>query len=357
MSSAGSGKSYVQSFISNLTNYAMNLRGAGSHLGYRCIFVFLLWIGFSAFGCLTPRTPLSPMNLTSLDLSDLINRSIDTHSANLIHLTAHHIIDSQKEESGAQLILKRLHKDVIASASHSLEIKAAIDMFKQLPRADKAKLFTEVASAKQNDIRKLGWALATELPSEPMAEAIKYFLTRNTTRSDIPLKITPEMALAIKTNQIIEAYPLLRASLMVGGHPQHVRAMFELNSENAPDDLLTYLAKLSNAEIVEAHLQRAGHYTILAILTGFKENFPSLHHPDFPILFAYALSKDPEVSESANEALTSILAAFPKEGALTILQLSAQAQNQYLQQLDQKNTPLANAIIEELRSQDPTFGH
>lgn len=329
-------------------------------IGFKFFLLLVLPIFcFDMAACLAYRKPVSAQRLSSLDLSEMINRSIGSHSRSLIRLTTQHIIDAQKEDVAAQVISSRLESDVLSSGPRGPDIRAALEMYKQLPHADKAKIFSVLISSRQDETKKLAWSLAAELPSEGMAEAIKSTLAKiiGNAGVDKTLKITPEVALAIKKNRIIEAYSLVKTTLMGGGHPQHVRAMFELNRANASDDLLTYLAKPGNDEILEGRLQMVGHYTVVAILIGFKDNFPSLHHPDFPILFAYALSKDPDVSEAANVILGNILEAYPKEGALAILQLSEDIQNQYLQNLERSNGPLASSLFEDLRDRDPSFGH
>lgn len=298
----------------------------------------------------------SPQQLEALDLNDMINGAINSHNPNLIKLTAKHIVETERENQAAIIVLKRIEQESPRGRERNENITASTELYKLLPNEDRAKLFKALFKVSGNAFEKSAWDIAAEYPSITMTEAIKEALIKKASGPAKSTRLSPNIAAAITANQVKDVYPLIRKSLMASGHPNYVKAMFELNPENAPDDALTYLALFAKEPIIAGDLTKTDQNTVLAILSSLQDSFPSTHHPDFPILFVYALSKNERIATSAERLLTNFLATYPKEAALTILQLSPDLQQKYLQRLSQSNGPLAASLSDDLRNHDPSFG-
>lgn len=175
-------------------------------------------------------------------------------------------------------------------------VRAGVRLYLLLPDAEPAPMFARLIARKDVEARRTAWQLAVRYPSTAMKAAVSNELLKRSETEDGASghALSPEAAHAIKANALADAYPLLRTSLFAQGHIAYAEAMTAINPESAAADFLSFLA--------QPKVERA---TAIYMLRSFRKVPPAVHHPRIGALFAYADSKDAELSKAAWEAMNT----------------------------------------------------
>jgi hypothetical protein len=206
--------------------------------------------------------------------------------------------------------------------------------------------------------RRMAWQVATNYPSDTMAEAVSLEMSRRASRGKgANVGLSPEAALAAKANHLKEAYPLLRTSLMAEGHVAYAKAMIALGGEAASDDLLAYLALATPQEIESGELKKVHRATVNLALDHFASAPPSLHHPNFKHHLYYAVSKDQGLGKQATRLLTGYVAQKEEHFAFLLAQMPPLVQDEFLAKLQASDPKLHKSFLELLRTLSPAAGH
>lgn len=229
------------------------------------------------------------------------------------------------------------------------ELRAAVELYLLLPEANLPSLFNVLVDARRMSVRRTGWQVAAMYPSTEMGEAVSHELSRRATRGGTT-GMSPEAAVAVRTNELKEAYPLLRTALMAEGHVAYAKAMISLNPEAAADDLLVYLGAIPSEMLTNGKLSKAQRTTCAAALEHFSTHTPSLHNPSFRQLFFFASAADDRLSDAASKLLVSFVKDRPEHFSFLLAQMPAATQKSFLDRLEEDDPTLHARVGEMVRT-------
>jgi len=249
-------------------------------------------------------------------------------------------IHAWKQDAEAKGFILELLKDDVAALGPG-EIRDGASLYLRLVGAEPSRLFSLLIHDPRLEVRRLAWETAYAHPSEEMAILVSRELVRRSTRAAPGSSgMSPEAAMAIMANDIKDAYPLLRTSLMSEGQVAYARAMIRLDPRQASDDLLVYLSGAQPEELRHGRLGKLRRAVCIAALGHFKAVLPSIHHPDFKYIFLYAASPDAALARPATAVLEAYAATAPREIVFLLAQVAPWARTAFLARLRGDNRAL-----------------
>lgn len=324
-------------------------------------FVTTLWLLFAATHCQSAATreesaPLAKPDAPVKSVEERLEGAVARGNVQELRRVAKSLVKRKESGSAAALLLADWidpRSRVSAEQRHS-----AIDLYLMLPEAKPPRLFESLIRSRDLPSRRMAWQVATNYPSDGMAEAVSLEMSRRASRGKGQnVGLSPEAALAAKANRLKEAYPLLRTSLMAEGHIAYARAMIALGGDAASDDLLAYLALATPGEVLAGELKKVHRATAELALAQFGAAPPSLHHPNFKHLFYYAVSQDQALGKQASRLLTGYVSQKEEHFAFLLAQMPQAVQDEFLAKLEKSNAGLHKSFLELLKTLSPAAGH
>lgn len=250
-------------------------------------------------------------------------------------------IERHKESAaaGAALLARlRARRDTAAPAA----LHAGVELYLLLRGSDAAKVFEVLAVASRPTVRRIAWQVATRHPSPEVSALVSAEIGRRASKS-ASTGFSPEAAAAAKANDLKDAYPLIRSALMEEHHPEYARALIKLNPDAAAEDLLSYLSALP-AVTAERRI------VTLAAFNHFETHAPSLLHPGYKDLFAFATAADARIADRALAFLRQQIRTRPSHFAFLLAQLPEATQTAFLGRLAQSDEAVHAKLADAMRA-------
>ncbi len=197
--------------------------------------------------------------------------------------------------------------------------------------------------------RRLGWELAARYPSREMAKLCEKVLTDAIARGEEVGMLMPEMAEAVRANQLSNVYTLVRIGLFNNGDPAFAKAMAEFDSEKATRDFLDYLARADIEDLRQLHQKTIHVPTAIVILRHINANALPINHQHVDKLFLYAVSRNQALGEYANSILEKNFPRYKEELALALSRMPVSIQVAFIEGSRRETNPNINVFLGQLR--------
>jgi len=213
--------------------------------------------------------------------------------------------------------------------------------------------FQKLVRSSRVPARMLGWQLAAGKPSKIIAEAIEAELTRAIDAGTEESTLVPQMANAVRANQIKSSYTVVRQGLMFNGSEEFVLAMAALDPDRASNDFLSYLAMVPPEELRQLTLSSVNLYSCIAILRHMRRHLPDTSAANFENLYFYSVSRNTGLAELAQEVLESYLPQNSEILAQMLAKHPVWVQMAYLESSRRRMNPKIGLLLGELRQATP----
>lgn len=258
------------------------------------------------------------------------------------------LIKRRREGGQAGQILEKALNGGLGTYQHNQLLNAAhLYMFTPAPLSEA--LFIALVRSDRPLAHQLGWQLAATKSTPLVAKMIERELTRAIADNDEESVLLPQMANAIAANHLKGSYTFARRGLMVKGDEEFAAAMARLNSKQASEDFLTYLAQAPGEELRQLTVSSVNMYTCLAILRHMRAVPPSVANVNFPHLFFYAVSRNVALAELAQGVLQTYIPTYTENLAQMLARHPNWTQIAYLESARRKMTPQAGLLLSELK--------
>ncbi len=306
---------------------------------HRLTTTLLLALAMQACRTTEEAHPLEAEPRTS-DVDAHLDRVFTAATSDAAHAAAAEIERHREsaEAEGALLARLRARRDAAAPAA----LHAGVELYLLLHGAQAPRVFEVLAVAKRPIVRRIAWQVAARHPSSAMASLVSAEIGRRAAKS-ASTGFSPEAAAAAKANDLKDAYPLIRAALMEEHHPEYARALIKLNPVAAADDLLSYLSALPG-------LTAERRVVCLTALSHFETTAPSLLHPGYKDLFAFATVADAMVANRALAFLSQQIQMRPKHFAFLLAQVPEGTQAAFLGKLRPSDGALHAMLADAVRA-------
>ena len=197
--------------------------------------------------------------------------------------------------------------------------------------------------------RQLGFQLAARSPSAGVRKLVENELSRSIWKGEEKRVLVPEMAIAARTNQLTEAYTLVRRGLMEVGGVEFARTMIDLNSEEATGDFMNYLAIATIEDLRQMNQVSVDVPTCMLILSHFIGNSVPVTHPKFDHLFLYAVSRNLGLAELARKVLEKEMGMSREHLAFTLARMPVWIQVAWVEGSRDNLSPNLGLFMAELK--------
>ena len=213
--------------------------------------------------------------------------------------------------------------------------------------------FQKLVRSTRVPARMLGWQLAAGKPSKEIAATIEAELTRAIDSGTEENMLVPQMANAVRANQLKSSYTVVRQGLMSNGAEEFVLAMAALEPDRASNDFLKYLAMVPPEELRQLTLSSVNLYSCIAILKHMRRHQPDTAAASFENLYFYSVSRNTGLAELAQEVLESYLPQNSEILAQMLAKHPVWVQMAYLESSRRRMNPKIGLLLGELRQATP----
>lgn len=192
--------------------------------------------------------------------------------------------------------------------------------------------------------RKMAWQLAAIKPSADVARYLDDKLSQLVVAGRQDEHLIPEMARAVRANEIKSVYSLLRRGLMTNGSDEFAKAMIALKADDQlADDLMNYLAQANLEDLRQINQSSVNMYTCLVILRYFMGNPLPVTNPNIGHVYLYAISRNPALAEMARDVLDQQIANYKEQMVYALSQQPMKVQMAFVE--GTRHYPSANVKL------------
>ena len=198
-------------------------------------------------------------------------------------------------------------------------------------------------------VRRLGWQLAANRPSDLIRAVIDRHLTYSV-KSGFENKVFfSEMALAVKANNLTSSYSIVREGLYEKGGPEFVRTMIDFNPERASQDLMTYLAKATVEDLRQMTQTTVDLASCVAILRFYNNWDLPLGHSEINHIYIYSVSRNNALAELAFGAIERMVAQNRTQLAFGLAKMPVWIQVAFIENSREKLDNTLGLFLTELK--------
>ncbi len=313
---------------------------------------------------LVPRLALIMMLVSCATLM----RSDDGLPQSYEGLSVAELVDLVRQHGGRALrpVYRQLQRDqalatagrYIATAVPSalqgddiLALVAMLHLYQLTADPDAARIFTLLTAPEQRHavLVQVGWQIATLMPSPRMAAVITRSLELALRQGREQALFFPQAAAAIAANRVAEGYTFVRQGLQRTHDEAFARALLKLNPQRASEDFLVYLANVP-LDALRQRLPIAGNIPLRLMMLQHLRTYPvTTQHRKLEALFNYVVSRNPALSEAAQQALAVFYDKHSEQLAQLLARMPYWVQFACVEKLARRLNPSSRRFLVILR--------
>ena len=305
-----------------------------------------------ASSCVTPsQTPGSgpkepPAITRDISLEDALQAGIDFGGDTAKNVRK--LVTKRKQWPMAEKILYQAVQEGIIKYQNTQLINAVM-LYISGPVTPQEALFTQMISSGRPLARQLAWQMAAALPGKSMRAAMEREINRALFDDDEKELLVPAMAGAVQANRMTTAYSVVRQGLMTTNSEAFASAMATLNPEQATIDFLDYLSQCPPEELRQLTVTSVNIFAATIALNHMMKYQPSVAHEQIEMLFYYAISRNPGLSDIASGLVESLTVKNQSAMAVTLARMPVWAQVAFIENARRNLTATRRVFLGELK--------
>lgn len=214
-------------------------------------------------------------------------------------------------------------------------------------------ILKSLLSSEKPSLAGLGWYLAAARPDPRVAEVLDNELTVRITRDEEDAILVPQMAHAVRENNLRSSYSLVKRGLLENGDEAFAKAMIALGPRKASADFLDYLAGADAEELRQMTQVSVNFYTCLVIFRHLLSYPAPINHPHFNHLFLYAVSRNQALAGLARSVLELRMGQNREQLALELSRQPSWVQLAYVEAARDDLGPKTKLFLGSLQKATP----
>lgn len=240
------------------------------------------------------------------------------------------LVSKRKQWPLAEKMLYQAVQDGIIKYENSQLINAVM-LYISGPVTPQEALFNQLVSSGRPLARQLAWQMASALPGKVMRSAMEREMNRAVADGDDDDILIPAMAAAVQANRMTSGYSLVRRGLMTKNLEDFAQAMAALNPEQATADFLDYLGLCPPEELRQLTVSSINIFAATVALNHMLKFPPNPSNSDVEVLFSYAISRNPGLSDLAMTIVENISQKNPGAMALALSRMPVWTQVAFIE--------------------------
>ncbi len=167
--------------------------------------------------------------------------------------------------------------------------------------------------------------------------------------SDEKKVLIPEMARAVRSNQLKSVYTVIRLGLMESGSEEYAKTLISLDPKRASSDFMNYLSLVPVEELRQINFSSLDFYTAMTIMKHFEHFPPEASHAKSHHLYYFAVSRNIAISELAHKIIAGYMPAFKSIMAARLAGLPEWVQVAYVESARRNMTASIGILLRELK--------
>jgi hypothetical protein len=258
------------------------------------------------------------------------------------------LISKRKQWPLAEKMLYQAVQDGIINYDNT-QLVNAVMLYISGPVPPQEALFNQLVSSGRPLARQLAWQMASALPGKVMRAAMEREMNRAVLDGDEEDILIPAMAAAAQANRMTSAYSLVRRGLMTKNLEDFAQAMAALNPEQATLDFLDYLALCPPEELRQMTVSSINIFAATVALNHMVKFPPSTTISSIDVLFNYAISRNPGLSDLSMTIVENIADKNPVAIALALSRMPVWTQIAFIEGSRRNMTSTKRVFLGELK--------
>ena len=330
-----SSNDYPGSSVGRRSSSNRGLRPAGRGATYLCL---ILWVG-----CVTLwRSDSLPKDYQELSLKELV-ALVGDHGVIVIRKVYQHLRQNGQLVEAGRYIFRQI--DQQRELYETVSLINVLHLYQLTGDQQAHRLFVKLLTEKRRAIIELAWQIATIMPSPAMARAIAGAISEAVEEGREKSLFLPQVASAVTANRVKGVYTLLRAGLNYTHHESFAQAMLTSDPKRATTDFTAYLSRASIDELRQQSPTSVDVYVCMVILRHLERQTLSPHDRNFAVLFWYAISRNPGLSELASRILEGYYGKHAASLAQMLARLPYWAQFAFVGNIGRRLTPASRQFL------------
>lgn len=283
-------------------------------------------------------------------------------------LSVAELVDIVRQHGGKALrpVYRQLQRDkaLVAAGRHIatavpsalqggdiVALVAILHLYQLTGDPDAPRIFVLLTTPEQRQavLVQVGWQIATLMPSPRMATAITRALEQALQQGRERALFLPQVAAAIAANRVVEGYTFVRQGLQRTHDEAFARALLKLNPQRASEDFLFYLADVP-LDALRQKLPTASNIPLRLMMLQHLQVYPvDTQHRKLDTLFSYVVSRNPALSEAAQQVLAVYYNKYGEQLAQLLARMPYWVQFACVEKLARQLNPSSRRFLVILR--------
>ena len=308
----------------------------------------LLGVGLVSCATLWPAYDTLPQSYEGLTLVELID-AVREHGAPALRPVYRQLQRKEALAAAGKYIAAAVPR--LLRRSDVVGLVAILQLYQLTGDPQATQVFSLLTAPQQRQavLVQTGWQVATLMPSSRMAAAITRALEQALQQGREQALFTAQVAAAIAANRVEGAYTFLRQGLQHTHHEAFAQAMLKLKATRASADFLHYLADVPIAALRQK-LPTASNTPLRMLMLQHLRLYPvTVQHPKLVTLFNYVVSRNPVLSEIAQQVLAAYYDKHGEQLAQLLARMPYWVQFACVEKLAQRLNPSSRRFLVILR--------
>lgn len=288
------------------------------------------------------RTDSLPKDYQGLSVSELVALVRD-HDVRVMRKVYQHLRESDQLAEAGRYIFRQI--DEQRESYETISLINVLHLYQLTGDRQAHRLFVKLLTEKRRAVIELAWQIATIMPSPAMARAIAATISETIEEQREKSLFIPQVASAVTANRVEGVYTLLRAGLNNTHHESFARAMATSDPKRAASDFTAYLSRASIDELRQQSPTSVSVYVCMVILRHLERQSLSPYDRNFAVLFWYAISRNPGLSELASRILEGYYGKHADSLAQMLARLPYWAQFAFVGNVGRRLTPASRQFL------------
>ena len=288
------------------------------------------------------RADSLPKDYQGLSVEELVALVRD-HGVRVIRKVYLHLRQTDQLPEAGRYIFQQIDKQ--REVYETVALINVLHLYQLTGDRQAHRMFVKLLTEKRRAVTELAWQVATIMPSPAMARAIAGAISGAIEGGREKSLFLPQVASAVTANQVEGVYTLLRAGLNYTHHESFAQAMATTAPKRATSDFVAYLSRASIDELRQQSPTSVNVYVCLVILRHLERQTLSPHDRNFAVLFWYAISRNPDLSELASRILEGYYGKHTDSLAQMLARLPYWAQFAFVGNVGRRLTPVSRQFL------------
>ena len=250
-----------------------------------------------------------------------------------------------------KLLFKSSRKDLLENynSMEISELQRVASLYHLTTSTISPEILKNLLRSNRAGARKVGLQMAGLRPSPEVAKVLENTLSLAIIENREKVFYTPELAHAVKANNVSSAYSFIKQGLLATGDDEFAKTLSSLSAERASYDFMDYISQATVEDLRQLNQTSINVYTCLVIFRFFLDNELPVAHPQIGKIFAFSISRNRALADMAVLLLENNISSYREEFVYALAKEPMRIQMAFIENAVRSPTSNIKLLLTDLR--------